>query len=160
MVKQIHFKTIGTIHSPFKEIKGVPIQPFCAKGVKGTIELDKNLKDGLKDIEGFSHIILIYHFHLVKNSSLQVIPFMDTQLHGIFATRSPLRPNPIGISIDKLIKVVKNIIYIEEVDIIDGTPLFDIKPFYPKFDNRKTNKVGWLKNKRKLSNILSDERFE
>ncbi|MBA4312357.1 MAG: tRNA (N6-threonylcarbamoyladenosine(37)-N6)-methyltransferase TrmO [Chlorobiaceae bacterium] len=160
MNEKICFKPIGIIHSPFTEISGVPIQPLNAKGIKGTIELNPDFIEGLKDIEGFSHITLIYIFHLTSKFSLQVIPFMDDKPHGIFATRSPSRPNPIGISTVRLISVERNILHIEEVDIIDGTPLLDIKPFYPKFDNRITDKVGWLKGKGNLDGVQSDNRFK
>ncbi len=160
MNKQICFKPIGIIHSPFTEISGVPIQPLSAKSIKGTIELNPDFIKGLKDIEGFSHITLIYIFHLISKVSLQVIPFMDDKPHGIFATRSPSRPNPIGISTVRLISVDQNILHIEEVDIIDGTPLLDIKPFYPQFDNRITDKVGWLRGKENIDRIQSDDRFK
>lgn len=160
MKKQICFKPIGIIHSPFTEVSGVPIQPLNAKGIKGTVELYPDFVEGLKDIEGFSHIILIYHFHLISKFSLKVVPFMDNEEHGIFATRSPARPNAIGISTVRLISVDKNILHIEDVDIIDRTPLLDIKPFYPKFDNRITDKVGWLKGKENLNDTRSDNRFK
>jgi tRNA-Thr(GGU) m(6)t(6)A37 methyltransferase TsaA len=160
MNEQICFKPIGIIHSPFAEISGVLIQPLSAKGIKGTIELITDFTEGLKDINGFSHIILIYYFHLVNKFSLQVVPFMDNELHGIFATRAPSRPNAIGISTVRLISVKQNILHIEEVDIIDETPLLDIKPFYPQFDNRSTDKVGWLKGKEILDGIRSDNRFK
>lgn len=160
MNEQIYFKPIGIIHSPFIEISGVPIQPLNAKGIKGTIELNPDFIEGLKDIEGFSHITLIYYFQLTSKFSLQVIPFMDTKTHGIFATRSPSRPNAIGISTVRLISVDQNVLHIEDVDMIDGTPLLDIKPFYPKFDNRTTDKIGWLAGKENISGIRSDERFK
>ena len=160
MNEQICFKPIGIIHSPFTEISGVPIQPLSAKGIKGTIELNPDFTEGLKDLEGFSHITLIYIFHLISKFSLQVIPFMDDKPHGIFATRSPSRPNPIGISTVRLINIDQSTLHIENVDIVDGTPLLDIKPFYPKFDNRKTDKIGWLVGKRNMHKIRSDERFK
>ncbi|MBU1299453.1 MAG: tRNA (N6-threonylcarbamoyladenosine(37)-N6)-methyltransferase TrmO [Bacteroidetes bacterium] len=160
MRNKICFKPIGIIHSPFTEISGVPIQPLSAKGIKGTIELNPEFTEGLKDIEGFSHITLIYYFHLISKFSLQVVPFMDNESHGIFATRSPSRPNAIGISTVRLISVDQNILHIEEVDMIDGTPLLDIKPFYPRFDNRTTDKVGWLTGKENIYGIRSDERFK
>ena len=160
MDKQICFKSIGIIHSPYTEISGVPIQPLNAIGIKGTIELNTVFTDGLKDIEGFSHIILVYVFHLTSKFSLQVIPFIDNKMHGIFATRSPSRPNAIGISTVRLINVDHNILHIEDDDIIDGTPLLDIKPFYPQFDNRTTDKIGWLAGKENIYGIKSDDRFK
>lgn len=157
---EIKYKPIGIIHSPFKDTYGVPIQSINAKGIEGMIEIFPKYAKGLKDIEGFSHIILIYHFHLCKKFSLEVKPYMNNKLHGIFATRAPARPNPIGISIVHLIKVDKNKLYIEDVDIIDGTPLLDIKPYIPEFDVRETEKIGWLKNNiNKISKIRDNGRF-
>jgi len=141
---QIVYKPIGIIHTPFKQPKGTPIQPISAKGVKGYVEVFPEYAKGLKDIEGFSHIFLIYHFHLVKGSSLVVKPYMDKELRGIFATRAPCRPNPIGISVVRLIKVEGNILHVQDVDIVDGTPLLDIKPYVPAFDIREVERIGWL----------------
>jgi len=160
MNNKICYTPIGIIHSPFQKIAGVPIQPSGAIGIRGSIELHKKYSGGLKDIDGFSHIILIYHFHLSSKFSLKVIPFMENMERGIFATRSPARPNAIGISIVRLLNVEKNILHIEDVDIVDGTSLLDIKPFYPKFDNRTTDKVGWLSGKENLNEIRSDNRFK
>jgi len=154
------YKPIGIIYSPFKEPRGTPIQPAGAKGVKGRVEVFPEYAEGLKDIEGFSHIILIYHFHRVKGYKLRVKPFMDDNFHGVFATRAPARPNPIGISVVKLLKVEGNILYVEDLDIVDGTPLLDIKPYVPEFDKREGIKIGWLeKNVHKLSQSRDDERF-
>ncbi|MCK4640940.1 MAG: tRNA (N6-threonylcarbamoyladenosine(37)-N6)-methyltransferase TrmO, partial [Candidatus Marinimicrobia bacterium] len=111
-------------------------------------------------IEGFSHIILICHFHLSRGWSFEVKPFMDDQLRGLFATRAPARPNPIGISIVRLVRVEKNILHIQDIDIVDGTPLLDIKPYIPEFDVRDVAKTGWLKkNLHKLPTSKDDERF-
>lgn len=117
-------------------------QAAASKGTKGTIELDREYAEGLKDVEGFSPIILIYHFSLVKGSSLMVKPFLDNNLHGVFATRSPGRPNAIGISTIRLTRIESNTLFIQDVDILDGTPLLDIKPYVPKFDNWKNVKIG------------------
>lgn len=141
---QIVYKPIGIIHTPFKHPKGTPIQPISAEGVKGYVEVFPEYTQGLKDLEGFSHIILIYHFHLIKSFSLIVKPYMDNELRGIFATRAPCRPNPIGISVVRLISIENNIIHIQDVDIVDRTPLLDIKPYVPAFDIRRVNKIGWL----------------
>jgi tRNA-Thr(GGU) m(6)t(6)A37 methyltransferase TsaA len=143
-VETIKYKRLGIIHSPFKDIKGMPIQPSGATGVKGTVEINPVYVSGLTDIEGFSHIILIYHFHLSGDFCLLVKPFLDNKHHGIFATRAPNRPNAIGLSVVKLVEVKKNILYVENVDIVDGTPLLDIKPYVPAFDVHKVEKVGWL----------------
>ena len=159
-MNEIKYKQIGVIHSPFKETKGTPIQPAGAKGIKGTIELFPEYKEGLKDLNGFSYIILIYNFHLVKNWELEVKPFMSDQLHGVLATRASARPNSIGISIVRLNKIEENILHIQDVDIVDGTPLLDIKPYVPEFDIREVERVGWLeKNLHKLSTSKDDERF-
>jgi len=159
-MKEIKFKPIGIIHSPFKEPKGTPIQPASAKGIKGKIEIFPEYAEGLKDLEGFSHIILIYHFHLSKTSSLIVQPFLEKALHGIFATRSPSRPNPIGVSVVKLHSVENHVLFVENLDIIDGTPLLDIKPYVPEFDKKEIVKIGWLtKNINKLSTAKDDRRF-
>lgn len=157
---KITYNPIGVIHSPFKDIKGMPIQPKGAKGIAGTIEIKPEYADGLKDIEGFSHIILIYHFHLSRGYSLKVKPFLDDNLHGVFATRAPKRPNPIGISVVRLRKIAGNILHIEDVDIVDGTPLLDIKPYVPEFDVQETIQIGWLAEKAdKASQEKSDGRF-
>jgi tRNA-Thr(GGU) m(6)t(6)A37 methyltransferase TsaA len=155
------YRSIGVIHSPFKVTEGMPIQPSGAESVKGTIEIHPQYVEGLKDIEGFSHIILLYHFHRRKDTKLTVIPFLDSQPHGVFATRAPSRPNPIGISTVKLIKIEKNILHIENVDILDGTPLLDIKPHVPEFDQSTTVKIGWLEDaKGKVKGKKSDSRFD
>lgn len=160
-MEQIIINPIGIVHTPHKDIKNMPIQPIAATGVKGYIELLPEYVEGLKDIEGFSHITLLYHFHKIDGYKLQVIPFMDTVEHGIFACKSPKRPNAIGTSTVKLIGVENNIIHIEQVDMLDGTPLIDIKPFYPRYDNRFNVTIGWLeKNKdMPLDKLKSDERF-
>ena len=159
-METIKYKPIGIIHSSFKKPVGTPIQPYAAKGIKGTVELFPEYVEGLKDLEGFSHIILLYHFHLPKKASLKVKPFMDTKKHGVFAMRGPSRPNPIGISTVKLNRIEKNIIHIQNVDIVDNTPLLDIKPYVPKFDVFNAEKIGWLeKNVYKLSRSRDDGRF-
>ncbi len=139
-------KPIGTIHSPYKNGKGIPIQPSFS-GEIGEIEVFKEYEPGLKDIEGFSHIIIMYLFHKSKGYNLHVKPYLDENLRGVFATRAPLRPNPIGLSIVKLIERKGNILKIGGIDVIDKTPLLDIKPYVPEFDQRENVKIGWLKGK-------------
>ena len=157
---EIKYKPIGVIHSPFKEPKGTPIQPAAATGTRGTVEVFPEYAKGLKDIDGFSHIILIYHFHLSRGASLEAKPFMDNETRGVFATRSPSRPNPIGVSVVRLIKIEGRILHIQDIDIVDGTPLLDIKPYVPEFDIREAEKIGWLeKNIDKLSTSKDDGRF-
>ena len=159
-MNEIKYKPIGVIHSPFKEPRGTPIQPAGAKDTKGIVEIFPEYAEGLKDIEGFSHIILLYHFHLSKGSTLIAKPFMDNQTHGVFAMRGPSRPNPIGISVVRLAKVEGKMLHIRDVDIVDGTPLLDVKPYVPEFDIREVEGIGWLeKNVDKLSQSKDDGRF-
>jgi len=159
-MNKIIYKPIGVVHSPFKQPRGTPIQPSIIKGIKGEVEIFPEYIEGLQDINGFSHIILIYHFHLSKKSSLKAKPFMDDKIHGIFAIRGPSRPNPIGISTVRLIKVDSNILHVENLDIVDGTPLLDIKPYVPEFDKAEATKIGWLQgNIDKLSKTKDDGRF-
>jgi len=159
-VREIKYHPIGVIHSPFKEVEGVPIQPTGAQGVKGSIEVFPEYCAGLKDVEGFSHIILVYHFHLCKGYSLLVKPFMDKEPRGVFAMRGPARPNPIGISTVRLLSLEGCTLHIEEVDIVDGTPLLDIKPYVPDFDWRRAERIGWLSEKSKnVRQKRSDGRF-
>lgn len=153
---------IGTIYTPHTDVKNMPIQPIAAEGIKGYIKLLPEFVDGLKDLEGFSHITLLYRFHKIEGYELLVTPFMDTENHGIFATKAPKRPNAIGMSTVKLIAIDGNILHIEQVDMLDGTPLIDIKPFYPRYDNRENVNIGWLEKNRDLplEQLSSDERFK
>ena len=134
---------IGIIHSPFTDKAQTPIQPSRSKAV-GTVEIFSDFVDGLSDVEGFSHIILLYFFHRSSGYELKVKPFLDDQLRGLFATRHPCRPNPIGISIVRLLNCQSNILEIEGVDVLDNTPLLDIKPYVPDFDIRTGARTGWL----------------
>lgn len=160
-MKDIRYRIIGIVRSPFSDPKGTPIQPAAAKGVEGVVEIFSEFVEGLKDVDGFSHLILLYHFHLAKSGGLQAKPFMDSTMRGIFAIRGPSRPNPIGLSIVRLKGVKGNLLYIQDVDIVDGTPLLDIKPYVPAFDVRPADRIGWLENKiEKLSNSRDDGRFK
>ena len=157
----LSYKPIGTIHSPFNKSKDMPIQPSGAMGVKGFVELKEEFSQGLQDLDGFSHIILIYHFHQVKDYALRVMPFLDKKKRGIFATRAPKRPNPIGLSVVKLINIEGHKLYIENIDVIDGTPLLDIKPFVPLFDVPEVERIGWLADHQdQVSSARADERFD
>ena len=139
----------------------MPIQPAGADGVEVTVEVFEDFLPGLKDLEGFSHIILLYHFHRSHGFNLHVVPFMDTQPRGLFATRAPKRPNPIGLSVVQLDKIEHGVLYIQSVDILDGTPLLDIKPYVPEFDACGEVRTGWLKNAQKtVSKKQSDDRFK
>jgi len=156
----ITIKPIGIIKTPFNDLKGMPIQPSGAADIEGTIIINKEYEQGLSDLEGFSHIILLYHFHQSKGYNLMVTPFMDDQKRGLFSTRAPKRPNPIGLSIVQLIKREKNKINIKGIDVLNGTQLIDIKPYVPGFDAREVTRLGWLdKNYKKSESLKSDDRF-
>jgi len=156
----IIYRPIGIIHTPFKEPEGTPVQPSAAVGSTGTIEVFPDYADGLKDIDGFSRLMLLYHFHRSGNAKLRVIPFMDTREHGIFAVRAPSRPNPIGISVVRLIHVRDTVLTVEDIDILDGTPLLDIKPYVPQFDSFETAHIGWLEHTiNSLPRARDDGRF-
>ena len=146
MKTEYRIKPIGIIRSPFKEGKDVPIQPRFSKD-KAEVELFEEYSEGLKDIEGFSHVILVYLFHKAKEYSLLVKPYLDDEVKGVFATRFPERPNHIGISVVKLIEKKENTLVVGGIDVIDGTPLLDIKPYVPPFDNTKEVRIGWLEGK-------------
>lgn len=158
---QINYNSIGVIHTPYKERNGTPIQPVGAKGIEGTIELDEQYIEALTDLGGFSHIILIYHLHRSDGWKSLVTPFMDNVEHGVFATRAPARPNAIGLSVVQLHEISGNKLLVSGVDIIDGTPLLDIKPYVPAFDQIEKSRTGWLeKNAVKATSQKADERFK
>jgi len=157
----IQYRPIGIIHSPFDDLRDMPIQPVSAKGIAGTVEVMPDYTDGLKDIEGFSHIILVYHFHLSEGYSLEIKPFLDDKLRGVFSTRAPKRPNPIGVSVVRIDQVQGSTLSILDVDIANGTPLLDIKPYVPDFDSRSNIRIGWLSEKvHEAAAKRSDSRFK
>jgi tRNA-Thr(GGU) m(6)t(6)A37 methyltransferase TsaA len=158
---KIYYVPIGIVHSPFTNPEGTPIQSSSARGTEAIIEIYKEYTEGLKDLDGFSHIYVLYHLHLSGKGSLSVIPFLDTKYHGVFATRSPQRPNPIGISVVELLSINKNLLHVKNMDILDGTPLLDLKPYIPAFDVFATSKNGWVENNLpKLDAIKDDGRFK
>ncbi|MFW9897464.1 MAG: tRNA (N6-threonylcarbamoyladenosine(37)-N6)-methyltransferase TrmO [Candidatus Thorarchaeota archaeon] len=144
---EICFKPIGIIHTQFTSLKGIPIQSTISTA-EGKIEIFTEYKDGLKDLSDFSHIYCLYYFDMVKLPvPLQSKPFLDNEKRGVFAIRTPFRPNPIGLSILEVIEINDNIIHITNVDILDKTPILDLKPYVSQFDNVKVKKIGWLKEK-------------
>jgi tRNA-Thr(GGU) m(6)t(6)A37 methyltransferase TsaA len=160
MAGEITFQTIGIIHTQFLLPEGTPISTFAGCGVKGTVELFPKFVDGLQDIEGFSHLILIYHMNQVTKKGLTGIPFMHDKPHGVFAMRSPMRPNNIGISIVRLSAVRRNLLEIEDLDILDATPLLDIKPYIPQVDSRTDCRTGWFEGDvEKMKNTRDDGRY-
>ena len=153
-------RPIGIIHSPFTDPAGMPIQPSGASDVKGTVEVFVEYKCGLQDLDGFSHIILLYQFHRSRGFALCVVPFLDTVLRGIFATRSPRRPNHIGLSVVRLERLDGRVLHIAGVDILDGTPLLDIKPYVPEFDSPSDVRTGWFGSSgNRVRETRSDGRF-
>jgi tRNA (adenine37-N6)-methyltransferase len=139
----------------------MPIQPKGAVNVEGYLTLNEEYMDGLQDLEGFSHIYLLYSFHKTSRTELQVTPFMDTQIRGVFSTRSPLRPNHIGLSIVQLKKVEGNKVYVDGIDVLDGTPLLDIKPYIAGFDGVEESTSGWMKGSDEdIVEKRSDDRFQ
>jgi len=151
---------IGIIQTPYTSLEQMPIQPKGAKDVISFLTIKREYAQGLKDLEGFSHIYLIYHFHQTKRSCLEVIPFMDTVNRGVFSTRSPLRPSHIGMSITELVSIHDNIVTIRGIDVLDGTPLLDIKPYIPQFDSVNQVRTGWMNKKEsEVQETRSDNRF-
>ncbi|MBN2180687.1 MAG: tRNA (N6-threonylcarbamoyladenosine(37)-N6)-methyltransferase TrmO [Sedimentisphaerales bacterium] len=143
----IKYKPIGIIHSPFPEPKGIPRQAIGAPEITAKIEIFDEYLEGLTDLEGFSHIVVIFHLHLVNKSSLMASPPWDNREHGVFATRSPHRPNPIGISVVRLENIDRNILNISGVDMVDGTPVLDVKPYIPTLNPTEGIRTGWLQGK-------------
>ena len=158
---QINYRPIGVIHSPFAKINEMPIQPPGARGVKGTVELKPEFAEGLKDLGGFSHVYLLYHFHQSRGYTLTVTPFLDKTPRGLFATRAPKRPNAIGLSVVRLDRIDENVLHILDVDIMDGTPLLDIKPYVRQFDAAENPSSGWIgKSAMTPEGVRSDDRFK
>ncbi|WP_027185994.1 tRNA (N6-threonylcarbamoyladenosine(37)-N6)-methyltransferase TrmO [Desulfovibrio inopinatus] len=156
----ILYNPIGYFATPHKDVRGMPIQPLGAKGVRGTISILPEYQEGLTDLDDFSHVIVLYHLHQIQGHDLTVTPFLDTQEHGIFATRSPKRPNPLGLSVMRLSGVSHGTVFVENVDVLDGTPVIDIKPYVPDFDVWPADRIGWFSGKsNNASTHRSDNRF-
>ena len=142
---KIEYKSIGVVYTPYKKLDGMPNQPSLSEGAKGIIEVYPEYQKGLKDLDGFSHIILLCHFHEVKEYKLEVVPSGgETDIRGLFSTRSPRRPNPIGFSVVRLIEVRDNRLMISDLDILDGSPVLDIKPYFREFKPNELIKTGWM----------------
>lgn len=156
----ITFSPIGYFRTPFTEIKGMPIQPIGAADIEGHIEVLPDFMAGLKDLEDFSHLIVLYHLHRIAGHELVVQPFLDIEKHGIFATRSPRRPNPVGLSIMRLTGVSGRNVYLQGIDVLDQTPVIDIKPYVADFDQCNADRFGWFEGKSgNAKHHQSDERF-
>ena len=137
------FQPIGIIHSPHKTAVATPIQPVFSHDIEGTVVLDPEYADGLAGLEGFSHIYLFFYFHQSAKTKLRLKPYLLDEEQGVFATRAPHRPNKLGMSLVRLVKIEGNVLHIKDVDVLDGTPLLDIKPFVPRFDMRQNARSGW-----------------
>ncbi len=160
MNETIQVETIGIIHSPFKKLENMPVQSLGSQCAEGTVVVKGEFTDGLRDLGGFSHIYLVYHFHKAARTELQVVPYMDTVKRGVFATRSPLRPAHIGISVVELLKISGNVLTVRGLDVLDCTPLIDIKPCIPQFDCWQNTTSGWMKASRfEVEQRRSDDRF-
>jgi tRNA-Thr(GGU) m(6)t(6)A37 methyltransferase TsaA len=151
-------QVIGTIHSPFFKASGTPIQAVYGSGVEGTVMLDETFLPALDDIDGFERIWLIYWMDRTGPFKPKVMPYRDTLEHGLFATRSPNRPNPIGISAVRFLRRKGSVLFVSDMDILDGTPLLDIKPYVPEFDCHPNSRAGWF-DKAGVDRRLADGRF-
>jgi len=157
---EVTYHAIGVIRSPFTDVKQMPIQPTGEASAPGTVEVFPDFAEGLKDLEGFSHVILLYHLHEVRRTDLTVTPFLGSEPHGVFATRAPTRPNPIGLSVVKLDRIEGRSLHLANLDILDGTPVLEIKPYVPEFDQPTDVRIGWLETARgRIRSAKSDDRF-
>ncbi len=158
MASGITFQEIGVIHTPFREASGTPIQAAYGQGIEAQVSLNESYAPALDDIEGFERLWLIYYMNRVRPFRAKVIPYRDTKEHGLFATRSPCRPNPIGMSVVRFLRREGGTLYVADVDILDGTPLLDIKPYIPEFDSHPGSRAGWLETPG-VDRRVADERF-
>ena len=159
-MNEIVIRPIGVIHSPFTDRADMPIQPCGAGETPGRIVIDESLAPGLRDLEGFSHIYMLYHFHMSRGFDLTVVPFMEPAERGLFSTRAPRRPSQIGLSVVRLQRVEGNVVHILGVDVLDGTPLLDIKPYFRAFDAFPEAVSGWAeKHQEQAGEVRSDARF-
>ncbi len=157
---RIQYEPIGIISSPFTDLRDMPIQPTGRVSAPGFADIFSEFTEGLKDLEGFSHVIILYHLHKSRRVDLTVTPFLDDEPRGIFATRAPTRPNPIGLSVVELKRIEGSRLHLSNLDILDGTPILDIKPYVPEFDKHQVYRIGWLEQaKGKIKSKKSDSRF-
>ena len=155
----ISYRPIGVVRSPFTRLEGMPLQSVA--GAAGQIEIAPEFAPGLKDLDGFSHLFVISHLHQGSASGLEVMPFLDDTPRGIFATRSPRHPNPIGLSVVRLLTVEGATLSVSGLDLLDGTPVLDLKPYVPAFDVFAAERTGWLERAAaRVHEVRSDGRFE
>lgn len=156
----ISYRPIGVVRSPHAQLAGMPLQTVSARDVAGVVEVADEFAGGLEDVEGFSHLILVTHLHATTGWSPRVVPFLDDRPRGVFACRSPRRPNPIGLSLVRLVRVEGRRLHVLDVDLLDGTPVLDIKPYVPRFDACETARVGWFAGRlERIGEVRSDDRF-
>ncbi|MGO8766150.1 MAG: tRNA (N6-threonylcarbamoyladenosine(37)-N6)-methyltransferase TrmO [Limisphaerales bacterium] len=158
-LREIRLKQIGVIHSQFKQATGTPIQPCRAGNSAGYATLRPEFVDGLEDLAGFDRVWLVYWFHRAAAAKMKIVPYRDTVERGLFATRAPARPNPLGMSCVRLLNIEGCILRLDEVDILDDTPLLDIKPYVPQYDNYPIQRCGWLDTVPDKP-VVADDRFE
>ncbi len=152
------YRAIGVIRSPHRVPAGTPIQPRYAQDVEGEVVMREDLEPALMDLEGFERVWLLYAFDRAGSFEPRVTPYRDTQEHGLFATRAPSRPNPLGMSVVRLLGREGNVLRVRDLDVLDGTPLLDIKPYVPEFDAYPDARAGWLDQGRD-DRRRADERF-
>jgi tRNA-Thr(GGU) m(6)t(6)A37 methyltransferase TsaA len=161
VAEPIAFTPIGVVRTPFATHAGMPIQTVAARGVVGRVELDPAYEPALADLDGFTHLHLITYLDRTGPASLRVTPYLDTVERGVLATRSPKRPNPIGLSLVRLVRIEGAVLHVEELDLLDGTPLLDIKPYVPPFDDRADARYGWFEQRAQhVHSVRADARFE
>ena len=159
-MEPVSIRPIGIIHTAFEHVEGMPIQAAAAGGAAGWIDIEPEFAEGLQDLDGFSHLIVLSWCHRAGPARLSVVPFLDDRAHGIFATRSPARPNPIALSTVQLVGVTGTRLDIRDVDMLDGTPCLDIKPYVPSLDDREGARIGWYTDRLDgLASARADDRF-
>ncbi len=156
---QCVFRAIGVIRTPFAEQRETPIQPVYAQGVRGALELDPEYEEALRDLDGFERIWVLYAFDRARAFEPLVVPYRDQVPRGLFATRAPSRPNPVGLSVFRLLGIEGAVVRVADVDVLDGTPLLDIKPYVPAFDAFPDAAAGWL-DAAGTGRTRADRRFE
>jgi tRNA (adenine37-N6)-methyltransferase len=155
----VSYEPIGVVRSPFHERRGMPLQSVAATEVHGRVEVEVEYAPGLRDLDGFSHLHLICHLHRAVPGELEVVPYLDDTVRGVFATRSPRHPNPIGLSVVRLEAVEGATLHVSGLDLLDGTPVLDIKPYVPAFDSFAAERSGWLeRGARRVHDVKADER--
>jgi tRNA (adenine37-N6)-methyltransferase len=157
----IAYTPIGVVRSPYTVFEGMPLQTVAASDVEARVELEPPLRGALRDLDGFSHLWLVTHLHTVDGWRAEVVPFLDTVARGVLATRSPRRPNPIGLSLVELVAVEGGVLHVRGIDLLDGTPVLDVKPYVPLFDARGNARAGWFEHAGpRVHEVRSDRRYE